>query len=160
MPSYGPDSREARDSCHSFIIGVLDEVIQYVDISVICGHRNETTQAEYFRTKRSKVQFPNSRHNVEPSMAFDFAPYPIDWGDTGTPSEREKARARFYFCAGVIEGVTGHHNLVRSASAGAFIFEPRFGLDWDGDMIFTDQTFDDLGHVEFRMVPVGVIRNG
>ena len=35
----------------------------------------------YGRPQRTKVKFPNSKHNVMPSNAVDVMPYPIDWND-------------------------------------------------------------------------------
>lgn len=72
-----------------------------------------------------------STHNYWPSRGVDLAPYPIDWNN------HEKTRARFYVLAGVIKAVA------------FFLRVPiRWGGDWDGDMDFHDQDFDDLGHFE------------
>jgi hypothetical protein len=76
--------------------------------------------------------FPGeSKHNTDPSLAFDVAPYPIDF------ASRTKVLARFYYLAGLI--------ISCAASLGIKL---RWGGDWDGDLDFEDQTFDDLGHFE------------
>ena len=62
---------------------IFFEAIKFMDLTILCGHRTEEKQNEAFREGRSKVQWPDSRHNSNPSTAVDVAPYPIDWNDTG-----------------------------------------------------------------------------
>lgn len=52
-----------------------------MDFTVICGHRGEEEQNKAFAEGKSKLKFPNSKHNSRPSMAVDLAPYPINWND-------------------------------------------------------------------------------
>jgi len=152
LPTFGRTSSEELASCHDFVRACAERAIAVVDFKVLCGHRVKDRQDHYFNTGRSKVQWPNSKHNSLPSMAFDFAPWPIDWGDTGTASERAKARARFYFVQGVLMAMAHQINRERVARGEATVFLPRGGHDWDGNGIFTDQRFDDLGHFEVRQV--------
>jgi hypothetical protein len=51
------------------------------DISVLCGFRDQKEQDEAFKNGASKKRWPDSMHNVLPSMAVDVVPYPVDWGD-------------------------------------------------------------------------------
>jgi peptidoglycan L-alanyl-D-glutamate endopeptidase CwlK len=51
---------------------------------VVCGHRTQADQEEAFRLKRSKLSWPRSKHNSNPSRAVDLAPLKngaIDWND-------------------------------------------------------------------------------
>jgi peptidoglycan L-alanyl-D-glutamate endopeptidase CwlK len=103
-----------------------------IDIAIIDGHRNETRQNEYFnaRPQRSKVQWPNGKHNTFPSDAADIAPWvngSIPWDDS----------RYWYTLAGVV-----------MAAAAVEGVELRAGYDWDGDTDVTDQSFHDLGHFE------------
>jgi len=56
-------------------------------IQCICGERNEKDQNEAFSQKKSKLKYPNSKHNKSPSTAGDFVPDPdrnpktISWVD-------------------------------------------------------------------------------
>jgi peptidoglycan LD-endopeptidase CwlK len=50
-----------------------------VKFNVICGHRGEADQNKAFNEKRSKVKFPDSKHNKSPSLAIDITPIPLDW---------------------------------------------------------------------------------
>ena len=52
-------------------------------------------------------------------------------------------RGRFYFMQGVFHAVAE-----RLFLAGRITHLIRGGHDWDRDGDFTDQNFDDLGHVE------------
>ncbi len=129
MPSFSKASSDRLESCHPDLQKVFEKVVENFDCSIIQGHRSEEEQNEYFRTKRSKVQYPNSKHNSKPSMAADVSPYPIDWKD-------EK---RFYFFAGYVLGV-----------AFSMGIKLRWGGDWDSDKDLNDQNFMDLVHFEVK----------
>ena len=93
--------------------------------------RGKERQDELFEQGRTKVKWPNSKHNVlEPadlSRAVDMAPYPIDWED----------RERFHYFAGHVMGI--------AATMGGQL---RWGGDWDEDTEVDDNSFDDLPHYE------------
>lgn len=131
MPQFGNASKKRLATCDPRIVEVLEEVIKHFDCSVLEGVRSKEDQNEYYRTGRSKVMWPHSKHNVlvegQLSRAVDVAPYPIDWNDTD----------RFYYFAGFVVGI--------AASKGIKL---RFGGDWDGDRDLKDQTFNDLPHFE------------
>lgn len=81
MPNFGERSIENKLSCHPDLQAVLDEAIKYYDFAIICGHRDEAEQNKAFWSKKSKVMWPNSKHNSTPSRAADCVPSPIDWQD-------------------------------------------------------------------------------
>ncbi len=91
------------------------------------GHRREERQNVMFRTGKSKLKWPNSKHNQSPSLAVDIAPYPIDWNDF-----RE-----FDYLAGLVIGI-GHQMGV----------EIRWGGDWNRNGALSDNRFNDLPHFE------------
>ncbi len=68
-------------------LAVLMMSKQVMDFAIICGYRGETEQNAAFYAGRSKVRFPNSKHNSLPARAYDRVPYPIplnaagDWDD-------------------------------------------------------------------------------
>ena len=127
MPRYSTTSRERLLTCHQDLQALFKEVIKEYDCTVIEGTRGKEKQDEYYRTGKSKVQFPNSKHNSQPSMAVDVAPYPIDWNDTN----------RFYHFGGYVQGVADRMGI-----------GIRWGGDWDSDNDLNDQTFMDLVHFE------------
>ena len=131
MYKYGKKSKERLATCCPELQAIFNEVIKTTDCSILCGRRDEADQTKAFNEGRSKVKWPDSKHNAIPpalSKAIDVAPYPIDWNDT----------ARFYYFAGRVIGI-----------AQAMGYKVRFGGDWDGDMDLKDQNFNDLPHFEY-----------
>lgn len=129
MPSFGKSSTERLATCHPKLQELFNEVVKNYDCSILQGTRSKEEQDEYYRTGRSKVQYPNSKHNSMPSNAVDVAPYPIDWENTN----------RFYHFAGYVNGVAEQLGITL-----------RWGGDWDSDKDFSDQTFNDLPHFEIK----------
>jgi peptidoglycan L-alanyl-D-glutamate endopeptidase CwlK len=128
MPTFGKDSLEKLSTVHPDLRAVCEEVIQVYDFTVICGTRTQAEQDKAVAEKKSKVKWPNSKHNRVPSFAVDIAPYPIDWGDLN----------RFVFLAG--------HMMQAAHKLGIKI---RWGGNWDGNnIIIRDQKFNDLPHFE------------
>jgi len=133
MPRYGRRSKARLAGAHTDLQKVFNKVIKIYDCSIMVSHRGEIRQTDMFVSGRSQLKWPKSKHNSTPSRAVDAVPYPIDWAD------RDKAKARFYYMAGIVKAVA-HDLKVRI----------RWGGDWDSDMDFDDQTFDDLPHFELR----------
>tara|TARA_R100001594_G_scaffold77425_1_gene112041 strand:- start:2716 stop:3111 length:396 start_codon:yes stop_codon:yes gene_type:complete len=130
MPSFSGRSAAKLSECDERLQKVFNEVVKHFDCTVLEGRRSKERQDELYRTGKSKVQYPNSKHNVEPlSMACDVAPYPIDWND----------KSRFYFFGGFVLGI-----------AKSMGIDLRWGGDWDSDMDINDQTFMDLPHFEVK----------
>jgi len=127
MNEFSQQSLAKLKSCEPDLQELFHHVLQLYDCTITDGHRNEIEQNECFRTGKSKVQYPDSKHNTYPSRAVDVAPYPIDWNDT----------KRFYYFAGLVK-----------ASASILGIEIRWGGDWDSDNDLNDQTFMDLVHYE------------
>ena len=129
MPRFGTKSRGRLSSCHPDLQKVFNQVIKEIDCSILCGQRGEKEQNKAFDEGRSKVRFPDGRHNANPSNAVDVAPYPLDWED----------RERFHLFAGYVLGI-----------ADSMGIKLRWGGDWDRDWTVKDNKFDDLPHFEIR----------
>lgn len=127
MYAFGKQSRENRAEIHPALQRILDQAIQLTDFSIIEGFRDEATQNRYYDDGKSKLRFPDSKHNRRPSLAVDIVPFPIDWSN----------RERFYFLAGVIKGIAKKEGI-----------SIRWGGDWNSNGKFEDQTFHDLPHFE------------
>jgi len=127
MNKFSRQSQDALLTCDHDLQEVFNHVLQIHDCTILEGFRGQEKQDEYYRTGKSKVKYPDSKHNQKPSEAVDAGPYPIDWNDT----------KRFYYFAGIVKGV--------AASLG---IEVRWGGDWDSDNDLNDQTFMDLVHFE------------
>lgn len=137
MPSFSKASLEKLDTCDPRLQMIFKEIIRYVDCTILCGHRGQKEQDEAFAKGLSKLKWPNGEHNKVPSRAVDVAPYPVKWGEQGTAEQRKKDIARFYFFAGYVKSVADSMNI-----------KLRWGGDWDSDLDFNDQNFDDLPHFE------------
>lgn len=135
MNKWGERSLKNRKTLHPDLNILADTVLKFVDCSIVDGHRDKETQDDYFYSKprRSKVQWPNSKHNKMPSQAMDLYMYPIEINNTN----------RNYWFAGVVFGIAK-----MLYEQGIMKHKVRGGWDWDGDNDFKDQDFNDLVHVE------------
>lgn len=127
MPVFSKVSLERLATCHTKIQAVMNEVIKYEDFIVIEGHRGQEAQDKAFREGKSKLKWPQGKHNTLPSNAIDIAPYPLDWNDS----------LAFARLAGYVQAV-----------ADAMGIAVRWGGDWDGDGKSKDERFLDLVHFE------------
>ena len=129
MPRFGTKSKGRLSSCHPDLQKVFNKVIERVDCSIICGQRGEADQNKAYKEGRSKVKYPNGRHNANPSNAVDVAPYPVDWEDL----------ERFTLFAGYVLGI-----------AQSMEIELIWGNDWNGDFNTKDTNFKDYPHFEIK----------
>lgn len=127
MPTFSPLSEARLQTCSPLLQQLLREAIKEIDFTVLCGHRGQEEQDEAFRTKKSTVKWPDSRHNKQPSLAVDVAPYPVDWKDT----------ARFARLVGYIERIADEKRIAI-----------RWGGDWNGNWRTSDERFTDMPHIE------------
>jgi peptidoglycan L-alanyl-D-glutamate endopeptidase CwlK len=138
MYSFGAKSLSRLNECDEALQAIMFEAILVIDFSILEGHRSEEKQNEMFNTNRSKLNWPDSKHNSNPSEAIDIVPYPIIWPDPlAHPESWHKHLARFYYLAGIVKGIGSHMGI-----------DLRWGGDWNGNNSFTDQNFDDLPHFE------------
>ena len=129
MPRFGKRSKERLKGVDAKLQNVLNEVVNYFDITIIEGLRSQERQNELVAQGKSKTKF--GKH-VE-GKAVDIAPYPIDWN----------ARDDFHYLGGFMLGM--------AASMGIKI---PWGGDWNASSLFKgqrttkDNNFDDLVHFE------------
>jgi len=81
MPKFSNRSKERLATAEQPLQDLFNKVIQYVDCTILEGHRGADRQNQLYQEGKTKVRFPNSKHNSTPSRAVDVVPYPIDWGD-------------------------------------------------------------------------------
>ena len=127
MYKFGSRSKKHLVTLDDRLQKVLNKVIKYVDCSIIEGHRSAERQDKLFEEGRTKVKYPNGRHNANPSRAVDVVPYPIDWDD----------RERFHLFAGFVIGI-----------AQSMEIKLRWGGDWNMNFEVDDNNFDDFPHFE------------
>ena len=129
MPRFGKRSKERLATCEKDLQMVFNEVIKHVDCSVLEGHRGKDRQNSLYEDGKTKVRYPNGRHNASPSCAVDVTPYPVDWAD----------RERQTLFAGFVLGVANQMGI-----------KLRWGGDWDQDFEVKDNRFDDFPHFELK----------
>lgn len=132
MYAFGTRSQANLATCRADLVEIAHYVmsLQLVDFAILCGHRNEEAQTQAFLLGNSRLQWPESSHNMSPSNALDFAPWingRIPWEDTHA----------FTILGGIF------------IAAATILDKPiRYGGDWDGDGSTKDQTLMDFGHIE------------
>jgi len=135
MPKFGSKSMSNLSTCHPDLQRLFNEVIKEYDCTVMCGFRSKEDQDKAVQEGRSKVHWPNGKHNSNPSLAVDVAP----WFST-PPNVRWNDTNKFYHFAGYVQAVADQLGI-----------SIRWGGDWDGDGELHDQTFFDLPHFELRV---------
>jgi peptidoglycan L-alanyl-D-glutamate endopeptidase CwlK len=142
MYKFGEKSQARFDTLHEDLQKILNEALKIYDFSIIEGHRTLEIQQSYFDRGLSKLDGINnkSKHQSYPSMAVDIMPYKKG---TNAFSGQEKDNRRFYFLMGIISAITE-----RLYQEKEITHKVRFGIDWDMDDIYTDQSFDDMPHIE------------
>ena len=129
MPKFGKRSMERLNTCDEDLVALFQEVVKYFDCSVLEGYRGEEKQNKYFNEGKSKLKYPEGRHNKKPSNAVDVVPYPVDWND----------REQMSYFAGFVKGVAYKMGI-----------PIRWGGDWNNNNDLKDNNFDDLPHFELR----------
>jgi len=127
MAKFGERSRNRLETVHPLLVLLFEEVVKDFDCTVLTGHRDEANQNECYRLGKSKLKWPESKHNTLPSRAIDVCCWPIDWTDI----------SRHYYFSGYVLG-----------TASRLSIPVRFGGDWDSDRLIKDQDFNDLVHFE------------
>jgi len=132
MPFFSKNSEQKLLSCSDELKNLFFAVIKHYDCMILIGHRNKEEQNEAFRSKKSKLRYPNSKHNYIPSKAVDVIPWfksepHIRWDDI----------KKFYEFGGFVQGM-----------AKALGLKIRWGGNWDMDDELHDQSFFDLVHFE------------
>lgn len=132
MPKFGKRSKERLSTCCNSLQLIMNELILVMDVTILCGQRNEADQNKAFKEGKSQLQYPESSHNMYPSMAVDVSPYPIEWPDKKNDSLEEYTRklGRFERMCGIIEGI-----------ASTLGFKVRLGRDF---------SFKDYVHTEVK----------
>jgi peptidoglycan L-alanyl-D-glutamate endopeptidase CwlK len=129
MPKFSKTSLEKLQTCDNQLIQLFNNVILWMDCTIICGHRGEEEQNFAYVHGQSKLKYPKSKHNSAPSKAVDVAPC-----INGKLSWDEK---QCTFLAGFVKGI--------AATMGIKI---RWGGDWSNDNDLSDNQFDDYVHFE------------
>jgi len=131
MASFGTKSRENLDQCHWDLQRLMERVVEVRDISIVCGIRNKEDQNRMYDEGKSKVRWPDGKHNVtDPAQladAVDIVPWPEQYSDPMT----------MIHVAGIVMGIAAEMKI-----------NLRWGGDWNRNADLNDQEFKDLWHFE------------
>ena len=81
MAKFSKTSSDRLSQAHEDQQTLFNEVIKYVDCTIVCTHRGEVKQNKAYDDGFSKVRYPNSKHNQLPSLAVDCVPWPSLYSD-------------------------------------------------------------------------------
>jgi len=104
--------------------------ISPVDFGISCGYRDKDEQELAFREGRSKLRWPESKHNRYPSDAVDFFPVVNGKAIWDNPSY-------FYLIAGLVLGIANQMG-----------YKIRWGGAWNGELN-KPGVLNDLPHIEW-----------
>lgn len=147
--SFGKRSQVNLDTCHKDIQYILNELIKIYDFTVISGIRTTEEQKALFADGKTKLDGINkkSKHQGREDSEGNIVSFAVDimpWKKgTNAFSGHEKDNRRFYTMMGMVKAIAA-----RLLEEGKISHTVRFGLDWNGDDTYKDQTFDDLPHFE------------
>jgi peptidoglycan L-alanyl-D-glutamate endopeptidase CwlK len=74
MPTFGKDSELKLQKLHPDLQKILIHLIKIYDFKILETYRNEEDQNKAFNEGKSKLKYPQSKHNKIPSLAVDIAP--------------------------------------------------------------------------------------
>lgn len=95
MPRFSQESFSKLSTCHIDLQVLFFEVVKTFDCVILEGYRNEQDQEAAFNRGATTLHYPHGKHNHQPSLAVDVAPYPIDWKNT----------KQFIFFGGFVLGI-------------------------------------------------------
>jgi peptidoglycan L-alanyl-D-glutamate endopeptidase CwlK len=130
------DSLNKLNTCHPDLITLIMEASKYLKLKVIEGHRGMEAQNKAFSEGKSKLRWPDGKHNSLPSNAVDIAPLvdgKIIWNNA----------SQFYYSCGFILGIAEMLLL-----QGKIKHRIRYGGDWNKNHNIADENFRDLVHLE------------
>ncbi len=127
MPAFGKDSELKLQKLHPDLQKILIHLIKIYDFKILETYRNEEDQNKAFNEGKSKLKYPQSKHNKIPSLAVDIAPWPINWND----------HESFVYMAGMFMGIASELGI-----------KVRWGNDWNKNNKLNDEKFIDSPHFE------------
>ncbi len=137
MAKFGKNSLQRLSELHQDLKVLLTTAIKFYDFSITCGYRNKKDQQTAYREKKSKLNWPNSKHNKMPAMAVDIVPFVAGSGLDYTDRER-------YLL--FVGRLLGFADIL--FSSGKMIHHVRIGCDWNMNGTPKDDSFQDIGHLE------------
>lgn len=105
MPSFSTQSQARLSTCDFRLQRIFNEVIKHIDCTIIEGHRNKERQDAAYNAGKSKVKWPNSKHNKSPSLAVDVMPWYKDKPHIRWDISDKQTAIELHRFAGFVQGV-------------------------------------------------------
>ncbi len=137
MNKLSRNSKAKLCTCNNDIYRAVFFALQFMDVGVADGVRGRKRQQILYNQGKSKVRYPDSKHNKTPSDAVDLVVYVEGIGYIDEVSAPNSYRQYYGYLAGILRIYCYENGL-----------NFKWGGDWDGDANFDDQTFNDLMHFE------------
>lgn len=153
MAQFSKKSLEKLETCHIDIQTVMKEAIKYFDFTVIEGYRSLERQFELYKKGRKQIDSGDwivydkkkvvtnidgykkkGKHNYDPSLAVDIAPYPELW---------KASNERFIYMIGIVMGIA---KMFKDRGIIDNVIET--GIDWDNDNYINDHSWIDKPHFQ------------
>ncbi len=137
MSGFSPRSLANLAGVHPRLVQLLTEITEHFDCTILDGVRTLAQQEQNVLKGLSKTLA--SKHLPQDdglAHAVDVAPTPQQW-DNSPPSHLTKYEVE---CIAFLFYTKGY--------AKAQGLDVRIGADWNGNNLWTDNTFNDLDHIE------------
>lgn len=135
MPKFGKRSKENLATVDERLQAIHNKVIEWFDHTVTEGHRGEEAQNKAFKEGKSKIKFPDGKHNKIPSLATDSAPYPIDFRGGG---DLQKAIQKY---------AEQYHKLVVLKN----LFNYKENLDYKKQLKLVEETYAEIIDITYNI---------
>ncbi len=134
MPQFSQISKFRLQTCHEDLQTLFNEVIKYFDCTILEGYRTKELQNKAFAQGKSKLQYPKSKHNHNPSLAADVAPYPMpQWKNIND----------FIYFGGKVLGIAEILYAQQKMK-----HKICYGGDWGKDGLISNDRFGDYVHFQ------------
>lgn len=131
--SLSPVSLQRLSTCHPDLIRLVQEVSLTHPVLVLVGFRDELAQSAAFQSGHSTKKWPESKHNMTPSLAVDMTLCPYNPDNL----------SRLGYFAGFVMGI-----------ASSLKIPIRWGGDWGGSLDPSKNRFPDMLHFELCGQPL------
>jgi len=135
MPTFSAPDLERLKRLHPELQRLFKEAIKQTAFTIRDTNRGRADQEKAFKGGFSKVHYPDSAHNWQPSLAADIYPAPVDLADTAANRERFRRLQ--------ID--------VLKPLAKKLGIPIRQGIDFNMNSDLTDDKFKDLPHIELHV---------
>jgi hypothetical protein len=129
MKELNQESLENLGTCCFELQRLFIEVSQNEFCKVLCGFRGEGPQNELFKSGNSEKKFPNSKHNVFPSLAVDVIPF--------NEQAPVPSRERLNYFGGYVKGVADQLGLK---------------INWGAFMLYFDESGPYSPYCHFELI--------